>query len=92
MDFVTATVTSLNETDVMSKLMAFKANCTGTVSANLLGMVNGYMKAHYLINNTPQVYGLVQSKTHSYEIVVKCWLVSPNVCEVTVSYTISGGP
>ena len=90
MDFVTATVTSLSENDVMSKLMTFHANCTGVLSLNMLGMVEAYMKAQYLANNIPQVYGLVQSKTHSYDVVVKCWLVSPNVCEVTVSYKISG--
>ena len=92
MDFVTATVTSLHENDVMSSLLAFKSNCNGTLSDNLMGLVNGYMESHYLGNNIPQVNGLVLSNSHTYEIVVKCWLVSPNVCEVTVSYTVSGSP
>lgn len=90
MDFVTATVTAISFDDVMPRLMTFYANCTGVLSRNLLAMVDSYMKANYLSNNIPQIYGLVKSQAHSYEVTVKCWLVSPNICEVSVAYSISG--
>ena len=87
-DFVTATAMTDVEKVVMETLLEFQDNCSGTLSANLMGLVNGYMEAHYLGNNVPQVNGLIVEYTHEYEIVVKCWLVAPYVCEVTVSYLL----
>lgn len=90
MEFVTATVKSLTVGDVLPKLVSFYAACSNVLSVNLLSMVDGYMKAGHLVTSMPQVYGLVKSSTHLYALEVKCWLVSPNVCEVTVTYKVSG--
>ena len=90
MEFVTATIKSLTEGDVLPKLMAFYGNCSNVLSVNLLSMVDGYMEAGHLVTSMPQVYGLVKSSNHLYELEVKCWLVSPNVCRVTVTYKASG--
>ena len=90
MDFVTATVTDLNADGIMSELKAFYLNCNSVLSLNLLGMVDGYMESDYLSKSVPQVYGLVKTHKHTYGLTIKCWLVSPNVCEAEVRYKISG--
>ena len=90
MDVVTARVTSLRAEDVLTELMAFYRSCNSVLSVNLLSMVNAYMKTQHLATTMPQVYGLVKAQNHTYDVTIKCWLVTPNVCQTEVKYKISG--
>ncbi|XP_045207433.2 deoxyribonuclease-1-like isoform X2 [Mercenaria mercenaria] len=90
MDFVQAHFTTADSTQVMVELKSFRSSCTGTLSAELLSMVQSYMQSHFLRDTKPDVYGLMYSiKKNVYDVTIKCSLLIPYVCEVTVSKNIS---
>lgn len=90
MDFVQAVYTVSDPNQILPELMRFRSNCPGTLSAQLLTMIKSYLESHFLTETKPPVYGLIYSlKKKVYEVVIKCSLISPFVCDVNVSKNIS---
>jgi hypothetical protein len=90
MDFVQAHFTTEDPNQIMVELKSFRNNCAGTLSAELLTMVQGYIQSHFLTEAKPAVYGLVYAiKKNMFEVTIKCSLSSPYICDVTVSKNIS---
>ena len=90
MDFLQANFQTEDPIYVMAELKSFRSNCAGTLSAELLTMVQGYMQSYFLQETKPDVYGIVFAiKKTVFNVTVKCSLLSPYICEVTVSKNIS---
>lgn len=90
MDFVQAVYTTPDPNQILPELMHFQSNCPGTLSVKLLTMTKSYLESHFLTETKPAVYGLIFAlKKNVYEVIIKCSLISPFVCDVNVSKNIS---
>ncbi|KAL4229429.1 Deoxyribonuclease-1-like 2 [Mactra antiquata] len=90
MDYAQAVYTSSTTDTIMSALIQLSKDCPGTLSIELLTMVQGYMEANFLTQVHPGVYGLAYDiQKHLYTTTIKCSLVTPYVCEVTLTKNVS---
>lgn len=91
MEYVSARVITQTADQVKDVLNNLRLSCPGTLSRQILSVIDGYIASGFLSTSLPNVYGLVFSQDRTvFDTVVKCHLQVPYICEVSVTKQLSG--